>query len=141
MRTVTKFLHILILSLPFVVQAQQLQLTPPFVIPPSHEHYIVIERIASETDLFIGMLLLVECQVQLAEKRFKWSLEHNPQNEEARYALEILVTWPKKESMRLYNEAKGRKSTSLIQYYKALTCDPNNVLAAREVQRILAARK
>ena len=28
MRTVTKFLHILILSLPFVAQAQQLQLTP-----------------------------------------------------------------------------------------------------------------
>ena len=92
MRSITKFLHILLLSLPFVAKAQQLQLTPSLVIPPSHEHYIGVERINSEADLFIGMLYLTECQVYLAKERFKWALIHNPDNEDAREAQKVLLT-------------------------------------------------
>ena len=56
-------------------------------------------------------------------------------------ALALLARWPKEESMRIYHRAKATKSTDLVLYFQALTCDPENELAAHEARQILSSRK
>jgi hypothetical protein len=94
----------------------------------------------SESDRLMGLMHLVECRVSEAKIWLTRSLEHNPSNDASREALRDLRKWSREESMRIYQDAKDRYSTDLSDYYLALTCDPDNILAKMEVARIIEVR-
>lgn len=108
---------------------------------PVHLHPYLIDRHAAESDRFMGTLYIAQCNKKLAKFWLEAARTHDPGNEGVRAALIALDTWPKKESMRIYNDAKRRKSTELTDYYRAMTCDPDNELAAGEIQHILSEQE
>ena len=140
MRLAFKFLSILLLLLPLCrsTDAQSLRLS---LAAHSHDHYIGVGRIDIEADRFMGLLYLSQCQTKEASKFFRYALEHDPSNQETLEAIALVATWPKQESIRIYVATRASDPMNLSEYMRALTCDPDNALAAREVQRILAARK
>lgn len=124
-----------LLYLPFLTSFVEAQPLPP------HRHPYLIDRHAAESDLFMGTMYIAQCNRRLAKFWLEAARTHDPDNEGIKAALVALDTWPKEESMRIYRDAKRRKSTELTDYYQAMTCDPSNALAAGEAQRILSERE
>lgn len=107
---------------------------------PLHQHPYLIDRHSAVSERFMGMLYLIQCNRRLAKFWLEAALTHDPASDETKAALAALDTWPKEESARIYKDAKRRGSRDLADYYKAITCDPGNTLAAREADRILSER-
>ncbi len=140
MRPYLMFLSIFLLLLPFHgnADAQSLRLS---LAARSHDHYIGVERIDVEADRFMGLIFLTQCQTKEATKYLRYALEHDPKSQETLEALALVSTWPKEESVRIYWATRTYDPMNLSEYMRALICDPDNALARREFDRILAGRK
>ena len=102
-----------------------------------------ISHIEIEANRFLGLFLMYQCRVNEAQAYLGRALRDNPKDPKTLAAFEVLNTWPREESKRIYDAAKRNKGmkNDASEYFRALTCDPGNISAWKEVHRIMAAQK
>jgi Tfp pilus assembly protein PilF len=108
--------------------------------PYDHEHPFTGRRASSESDRLMGLYYLSQCRVSLATYWLEAAVEHDPRNTSAKLALGSIKPWAKEESESIYQKAVESGSTDLADYVLALSCDPNNAKAQRQIDAILKAR-
>ncbi len=92
-------------------------------------------RVNSESDRFLALFYLAQCERELADLWIHRAIEHDPTNSDAHRTRAMIYPWVKQESMRLYQ--KGKERGELYYFREAIICDPSNMLARNEIARIM----